>query len=76
MFKDTKDGQTHSQNDGCGEPAHNKTKKEKPIPSALVNNPLFEKSHKNPKGFSGDEILELGIISRKQFDYLVNKIYG
>jgi len=23
MFKDTKEGQTHSYNDGCGEPAHN-----------------------------------------------------
>lgn len=25
MFKDTEIGQTHSENDGCGEPAHNKT---------------------------------------------------
>ena len=24
-FKDTPDGQTHSYNDGCGEPAHNQT---------------------------------------------------
>lgn len=23
MFKDTKEGETHSYNDGCGEPAHN-----------------------------------------------------
>ena len=23
MFKDTKDGQTHYENDGCGEPKHN-----------------------------------------------------
>lgn len=23
MFKDTEEGQTHSFNDGCGEPAHN-----------------------------------------------------
>lgn len=23
MFKDTKEGKTHSYNDGCGEPAHN-----------------------------------------------------
>lgn len=23
MFKDTKNGETHSYNDGCGEPAHN-----------------------------------------------------
>lgn len=23
MFKDTKDGQTHSFNDGCGDPEHN-----------------------------------------------------
>lgn len=23
MFKDTKEGQTHSYNDGCGEPEHN-----------------------------------------------------
>ena len=23
MFKETPDGQTHSYNDGCGEPAHN-----------------------------------------------------
>lgn len=23
MFKDTKEGTTHYQNDGCGEPAHN-----------------------------------------------------
>ncbi len=27
MFKDTKDGQTHYYGDGCGEPAHNPTKK-------------------------------------------------
>ena len=25
MFKDTKEGQTHSYNDGCGEPEHNDT---------------------------------------------------
>lgn len=25
MMKDTKDGQTHFENDGCGEPAHNAT---------------------------------------------------
>ncbi len=25
MFKETKEGQTHSYNDGCGEPAHNHT---------------------------------------------------
>lgn len=24
MFQDTKEGQTHFENDGCGEPAHNK----------------------------------------------------
>ena len=24
MFKDTKQGQTHYENDGCGDPAHNK----------------------------------------------------
>ena len=26
MFKDTKEGQTHSFNDGCGEPEHNNNK--------------------------------------------------
>jgi hypothetical protein len=25
MFKDTPEGKTHYENDGCGEPAHNKT---------------------------------------------------
>ena len=25
MFKETIDGQTHSENDGCGESAHNKS---------------------------------------------------
>ncbi len=28
MFKDTKDGQTHYQNDGCGEPEHNEMNKD------------------------------------------------
>ena len=28
MFKETKEGQTHSFNDGCGEPAHNMQLKE------------------------------------------------
>lgn len=29
-FKDTKDGQTHSFNDGCGEPEHNSGTESKP----------------------------------------------
>lgn len=28
MFKDTKEGTTHFENDGCGEPEHNKALKE------------------------------------------------
>ena len=41
-FKDTKEGQTHYQNDGCGEPAHNnfidsRTEKERKEDSKIIS---------------------------------------
>ena len=35
-FKESKEGQTHSQNDGCGEPEHNDMKSHKEIAQAII----------------------------------------
>ena len=39
MFKDSPEGQTHSWNDGCGEPAHN----------SMTNNEMCVCGHKKEK---------------------------
>lgn len=49
MFKETKEGQTHFQNDGCGEPEHNDPPKEEKWEER------FNKKRKGASFFQGKE---------------------
>lgn len=41
MFKETKEGQTHSENDNCGEPEHNNCVCKEPQPDDSVDSLNF-----------------------------------
>ena len=41
MFKETSEGQTHSFNDGCGEPEHNKDMKKEKISGKMMGKKPF-----------------------------------
>ena len=60
-FKDTKEGQTHYQNDNCGEPQHNDTT---PLQKEIE---VFEREFEDVKFGNGDNVSDFNHMMLKAF---------